>query len=191
VLEIEVKVRIADPAAARTKLLAAGAILFKDRYREVNTLYDDKAGLLRLKRCALRLRTAGKKAFLTFKGEPRKSRSYKVREEYETEVKHPKRLAKILKGLGFVPVFRYEKTRAIFKKKTLKICVDETAAGNFLEFEGEREDIARFSKTLGISKPEWITLDYIQLLLAAGKGEEPPYSSSLTSPPSSAGNSSS
>lgn len=190
-LEIEVKVRIADPKAARTKLFAAGAVLFKDRYHEVNTLYDDRAGALRLKRCALRLRTAGKKTFLTYKGRPQKSRSYKVREEYETEVKHPKRLAKILKALGFIPVFRYEKSRALFKKKTLKICLDETAAGNFLEFEGEREDIARFSKTLGISKKEWITLDYIQLLLAAGKGEEPPYSSSLSSPTSSAGSSSS
>jgi adenylate cyclase class 2 len=191
VLEIEVKVRIADAKAARTKLLEAGAVLFKDRYREVNTLYDDRAGTLRLKGCAFRLRTAGKKTFLTYKGRLQKSRSYKVREEYETEVKHPKRLAKILKALGFVPVYRYEKTRAIFKKKTLKICLDETAAGYFLEFEGERENIARFSKTLGISKKEWITLDYIQLLLSAGKGEEPPYPSSLSSPPSSAGSSSS
>lgn len=189
--EIEVKVPVADLRPVRDRLLALGAILVKERHAEVNTLYDLRNRALCRKRQALRLRMAGKKAYLTFKGTPRKSRKYKVREEFETEVKNPRHLQKILKALGFVPVFRYEKLRTVLKKGPLKICLDETAAGNFIEFEGEREKIAQFSKRLRISKKDWIKLDYIQLLQKAGKEGWTPYPSSFPSPAPSSGSPSS
>lgn len=180
-LEIEVKVRVADLKAIREQLPALGAVPDKERYHEINTLFDFRSGILYEKREALRLRAVGKKAFLTFKGTPQKSRKFKVREEFETEVKNLKQLQKILKALGLIPVFRYEKYRTIFKKGRLKICLDETAAGNFIEFEGEREKIVRFSRLLRIFKKEWIKLDYIQLLKKSGKKGSVPYSSSLPS----------
>jgi adenylate cyclase class 2 len=112
----------------------------------------------------LRLRRAGRKAFLTFKGAPQKSRRFKVREEHETEVKNEKALRQILKGLGFVPAFRYTKSRTTFRKGRLRISLDETAAGDFLELEGERSDIARYARTLGFSSAEMIKQDYVQIL---------------------------
>jgi len=187
VFEIEVKVLVADLKPIRDKLLAMGAVLVKEQHNEVNTLYDLRNRALYGKRQALRLRMAGKKAYLTFKGTPRKSRKYKVREEFETEVKNPRHLQKILKALGFVPVFRYEKLRTVLKKGPLKICLDETAAGNFIEFEGERQKIAQFSKRLRIPKKDWIKLDYIQLLQMAGKEGRAPYPSSFPSPAPSSG----
>lgn len=170
-LEIEVKARVSDLAALRKRLLELGADLVRERHAEVNVLYDFRSRDLLANRQALRLRTSGKKAYLTFKGAPRKSRRFKVREEFETEVKRPEYLRKILKGLGLIPVFRYEKRRTVFRKGTLKICLDETGAGNFAEFEGEREKIVRFSKVLGVPRTDWIKQDYVQLLIEAGKGE--------------------
>ena len=105
-----------------------------------------------------------KKSFLTFKGPPQKSRKFKIKEEYETEVKNEKQLRKILKFLGLTPVFNYQKYRTVYRKKHLKISLDETSIGNFIELEGKREEIVKFAKALGASKKEFIKLDYIQLM---------------------------
>jgi adenylate cyclase class 2 len=191
VLEIEVKIRIGDLAPLREKLLAAGLALARERHREINTLFDFRDRTLSRGRQALRLRVVGKTAALTFKGPPQKSRRFKIREEFETSVRSPNQLAKILRALGLVPVFRYEKRRTVYRKGTLSACLDELAIGNFLELEGEREKIVRLSERLGIARSAWITRDYVQMLSEAGFGEVPPYASSFSPPESLPGNSSS
>lgn len=190
-LEIEIKVRVPDLKPVRVRLLELGAVLVRDRHHETNTLYDFRDGALCGKQQALRLRTIGRKAYLAFKGTPQKSRRFKVREEFETEVNNGRHLQLTLKALGLVPVFSYEKRRTVLKKGPLKICLDETAAGCFIEFEGDREKIVRFAKLLKIPRNDWIKLDYVQLLKMAGKGGGSPYSSSLSPPMGSAGKSSS
>ena len=168
-VEIEVKVRVTDAAAMRQAILRSGALLEKERYPEENTLFDLRSGVLTSKKCALRLRRAGRKVFLTFKGAPQKSRRFKVREEHETEIRNEKALRKILHSLGFVSVFRYEKSRTAFRKGRLRISLDETAAGVFCEFEGERSDIVRYMRSLGFATAEMIKQDYVQILLQQGK----------------------
>lgn len=162
--EIEVKVRVGDLAAVRARLLDLGARIDKERHHEENTLFDFRDGRLTERREALRVRRIGRKAFLTFKGPPEKSRRFKIRLELETEVRDGKAFVRILSALGFVPVFRYEKRRTVLRKKTLKICLDETAAGTFVEFEGEREKIVRMARVLGFPQKDWIKKDYVQLL---------------------------
>jgi len=162
--EIEVKIRAKDLTSFREKISQLGAILEKERFFEENTLYDFPSHTLYKKRQALRLRVIGKTIFLTFKGPPQKSRKFKIREEYETAVKNQKQLKKILKSLGLVPVFNYQKYRTILKKGSLKICLDETSVGNFIEMEGERNKIVKFAKDLGFSKKEYIKLDYVELI---------------------------
>ena len=168
-IEIEVKLKLPDPKAFREALFRLGARLEKERHAEDNTLYDWRGGDLRQTRRALRLRLAGVKAFLTFKGRPQKSRRFKVREEFETEVKNEKHLRKILKELGLVPAFRYHKFRTVLRKGAVKICIDETAIGNFAELEGERSDIVRLAKSLGFSPADMIKRDYVELIQEAGK----------------------
>ncbi len=167
--EIEVKIRIDDLAKLARKLLVLGAKLAKDRFWEENTLYDFPSKLLYNRKSALRLRTENKKAYLTYKGPPQKSRKFKIREEYETEVKNAKHMKKILKELGFVPTFSYDKFRTIYRTKKLKISVDETSIGNFVELEGEQSHIVRFASSLGYAKKEFIKKDYIQLLKMGDK----------------------
>lgn len=170
-VEIEIKIKIEDIPAVAKKILDQGAVLEKERDTEENALYDYSSRLLYQKQQALRLRKMGKKTFLTFKGAPQKSRKFKIRDEYETEIKNEKQIKKILKSLGLGPVFHYKKYRSTYRKKRLKICLDETAVGNFIELEGQREEIVKFAKALGYTKKEFIKLDYVQLLEKQGKME--------------------
>ena len=163
-IETEVKLAVADLRQIREKLLAAGAVLERERLFEENTLYDTPEGHLKSAGAALRLRTVEKKTRMTFKGPLQKARSFKVREEHETGIHDGGQMRKILKSLGYRPVIRYAKHRTAFRKGRLKICLDETAAGVFLELEGRRHEIVRFARALGYSRKDFITLDYIRLL---------------------------
>jgi adenylate cyclase class 2 len=171
--EIEVKIKVGDPVDARRRLLALGAVVERERTLEENTLYDFPSGLLASKRQALRLRTVGRTTFLTFKGAPQKSRSFKVREEYETDVRSAKQAREILRGLGLKAAFAYRKHRTRLRKGRLKVCLDETPVGNYLELEGERHEITRFARALGFRRADFITLDYVQMIKAAA-GTAPP-----------------
>lgn len=162
--EIEVKIRIEDPQAVREKIVALGAVVLRDRHVEKNILFDFESGALHAGRRALRLRTAGKRGTLTFKGEPKRSRSFKVREEYETQVRDPRELRKILKSLGLREAFAYSKRRTVLRKSRLTICIDETTVGNFLELEGERHEIVRFARALGFKRADFITSGYVEMI---------------------------
>lgn len=163
-VEIEVKVRISDLKKIKERIETQGARCVRSRHLEENTLYDFTDRSLYAKQHAVRLRSVDKKTFLTFKGAKQKSRKFKIREEFETEVKNKKQLEKILQSMGLKPVFRYQKHRTVYRKKNLKISLDETSVGNFLELEGSQSDIVRFAKELDISKQEFIKADYIQLM---------------------------
>jgi len=164
--EIEVKIRIEDPKAARDKVLALGATVARDRHLEENALFDFDPPRLHPARRALRLRRAGRRATLTFKAEPRKSRSFKVREEFETQVHDPKQARRILEALGLRETFRYRKHRTVLRKARLTICIDETPVGCFLELEGERHEIVRFARALGYKRADFITHSYVKMLAA-------------------------
>ena len=162
--EIEVKIRVDNFEKLDQKLATLGAELVKGRHWEENTLYDFPSKSLFSQKRALRLRLENKKAYLTYKGPPQKSRKFKIREEFETEVKKGKQTEKILKELGLIPTFQYKKHRTIYRLKKCKICLDETSVGNFVELEGEQSQIVRIATSLGFQKKEFIKLDYIQMI---------------------------
>lgn len=173
-VEIEIKVRVDDLAALQARLAAMGAAVVQERHREENVLYDFRDKRLAGGRQALRLRRVGRKAFLTFKGAPEKSRRFKIRTEYETEVRNGRQLVRILQSLGLVEAVRYEKFRTVLRLGTLTICLDETRAGTFAEFEGEREKITRIARALNIPSSEWIRKSYLTLLREAGEQKSDP-----------------
>ncbi len=187
-IEIEVKIRIENLKETRQKLLDLGCLVDRDFYREWNVLYDFADSRLEKARQALRLRRIGRKAFLTFKGQPLKSRSFKIREEYESEVKNFRHIKKILQKLGLRPVFEYRKKRMLLRKDRVKICLDETEAGNFIELEGKRSDLVRLAARLGYSRKDFIKLDYVQMIKEKRQSD---YLSSSSKPPSSSSSSNS
>jgi adenylate cyclase class 2 len=167
--EIEVKIRIDDPKAMRAKILSLGTAVARERHLEKNVLYDFDPPRLRPGRRALRLRTTGRRATLTFKGEPQKSRSFKVREEFETQVQDPRQLRLILKALGLREAVSYCKHRTVFRKARLTVCLDETPVGDYLELEGERHEIVRFARALGFGRADFITRSYVEMIGAPGE----------------------
>ena len=153
-----------------SKLLALGVTLVRERRQEDSAFYDFPSKALRAGQKALRLRTAGRRTTLTFKGPCQKARSFKVREEFETDAANRGQLKKILQALGLQPVFGYRNYRTIFRKARLTIALDETTVGTFLELEGERHEITKFAKALGFSRADFITATYAELM--EGKGND-------------------
>jgi adenylate cyclase class IV len=79
-------------------------------------------------------------------------------------------LARILSALGYLPVFRYEKFRTTYALpgiSALKIELDETPMGTYLELEGSVAGIDRAACHLGYSRREYITGSYGALYLAS------------------------
>jgi adenylate cyclase, class 2 len=190
--ETEIKLRIMDLKALQQALkkMKATVAKGKGRVHEYNVLFDTPEGTLAKHEQMLRIRTEtpeakgakGKKATkpevtLTFKGPSCGNRSgqqrggdHKVREELETEVDDAEALMKIFEGLGMHIFFRYEKYRTTFRlpagqrwAKELKIELDETPIGIFVELEGPSEAIDRAADGLGFSKRDYITENYLVL----------------------------
>lgn len=159
--EIEIKIAIQTPAAARKLIVAAGFELHVPRVFESNVLYDFADLRLRRSGKVLRLRVAGPVATLTFKGKSIDTR-HKVREEVETTFQHPGAMRRVFSELDLRPVFRYEKYRTEYRRPAERgiITLDETPIGNFLEIEGRPRWIDRTARQLGFSHQDYITSSY-------------------------------
>ena len=148
--ETEIKIPVADLEPLRAKLRESGAVETRAAHEEDNTLYDDAAGRLSGAGVALRLRIAGGRGLLTFKGEARFQGDLKIREELETAVGDPETMRAILVRLGFVPRFRYQKRRQELELLGCTVCLDETPIGSFVEIEGSADDIRTALARLGL-----------------------------------------
>jgi adenylate cyclase class 2 len=121
------------------------------------------AGLLTYKGPSLKLeeRNGVKQA-----GGRRARQRYKVREEVELEVGNPEKLGRILKALGLKPSFRYEKVRATYELRGVpgvKLDLDVTPVGTYLELEGPPRQIDRAARRLGYGVSGYITRSYLAL----------------------------
>jgi adenylate cyclase class 2 len=175
-LEIEIKLRIDSVAATRGLLRRLGFSIVKPRVFEINTIFDTASGTLRNGRKLLRLREAGHRHMLTFKGPPHSGR-YKSREELESAFSDPASMRRILERLGYAPVFRYEKYRTEYASadQAGAVMLDETPIGAFLEVEGRPPWIERTARALGFLPGDYVTASYGRLYLdhCRAKGVEP------------------
>jgi adenylate cyclase, class 2 len=195
--ETEVKLRVGNRAAFLRQLARLKAKLARPRVHEMNALYDTGAGdllrrgqMLRLRveepapemssNCTERSSRRGRErakicAWLTFKGPPRGTKAYvanryKVREEHEVRFFDHEEMARILETLGLRPSFRYEKFRTTYELphvSRLKVALDETPIGLFVELEGECDDIDRAAKLLGFAASDYINKSYGALFMEA------------------------
>jgi adenylate cyclase class 2 len=167
--EVEIKLRVADVAALRRRLRENGAVRI-GRVRERNVLFDTPDRRLLREGKLLRLRWNNSAPVLTFKtpaprGSGRGTR-YKVRRELEFPVARPMEMEAVLEGLGFVRGFQYEKFRTSYRVRglrKLKLEVDETPIGCFVELEGPRREIDRAARLLGYGARDYITANYFVL----------------------------
>jgi len=191
--EIETKLRVSDLREIHKTLRLVHAREISPRTHELNTLYDTPAQELRRLGRLIRLRVervAGNSnrkheqghAVLTYKAPVRSrkagknaraaaaSRSrFKVKEEAEVSVTGAQPMDRILRGLGLRPTFRYEKYRTTYLLpgiRGLKVELDETPIGDYLELEGSPASIDRAASRLGYAPSDYIQATYGALYLA-------------------------
>jgi len=159
--EIEVKFYIADNMQQiREHILALGAKPL-GRVFESNILFEDEARSLRKKNCLLRLRKDSKTK-LTFKSSPiAADNQFKIRRELEVEVSDFSKMNSILEALGFRKEQIYEKWREEFVLDSTIFCMDTMPYGNFLEIEGEKENIRPLAEQIGLGWEQRIITSYI------------------------------
>lgn len=166
-LEVEVKFLLADRAAFRARLLAAGAALTRARVFERNTRFDTPDQRLLQGEELLRLRqdTAVR---LTYKGLAAADllSEAKIREELEIEVSDFDTTTLILTHLGFAPVQVYEKYRETFSWQDVEIVLDELPYGDFIELEGAETAIKPAVAHLGLPWEKRLTTNYLALMAA-------------------------
>lgn len=160
---------MAGPEEARERVRGAGATPLRPRRLQHDVLVDTADRRLLDAGTALRVRTDGDRAYLTFKG-PVQPGPMKVREEIETEAASGTALLAILDALGYAPAFRYEKYREEYAADGAVIAIDETPIGTFVEIEGTAAAIDGLAVRLGFSRADFVTASYRALFLAAQSG---------------------
>jgi adenylate cyclase, class 2 len=163
-LEREIKLRFGSADEARAAVLAAGGRPWQARRLQDDTLFDAADQRLRSVRSALRVRREDGGCRLTFKGPPQPG-VMKVRAEHETVVGDAEVMVAILAGLGFTPVFRYQKYREEFAAPAVVVAIDETPVGVYVELEGEQPAIETLAAALGRGPDDYITDSYRGLFL--------------------------
>jgi adenylate cyclase class 2 len=193
--EIEIKLRVQDVDALRSRLKRLRAREISPRTHESNTLYDTPRQHLRRRGQLIRIRieqpvssrvkrrpNETTPAILTYKGPSTSSRKprkaglpsvnhshFKIKDEAEVSVVEGGVMAGILRVLGLHPMFRYEKFRTTYTLpgiRDLKIELDETPIGIFLELEGSVARIDRAARLLGYERKDYLKETYGSLYLA-------------------------
>jgi len=152
-VETEIKLRYrGTPEDGRRLIEQRGYRLIEPRTLESDQLFDRAGAELRSADKLLRLRRAGARAFLTFKGPGTRER-HKSREEIELE------------RLGYSAVFRYEKYRTKFAAPGEPgiVTLDETPMGVFLELEGPAVWIDQAAERLAFTPADYLTGSYASL----------------------------
>jgi adenylate cyclase class 2 len=167
--ETEAKIRVSSLPAVKKKIRATGGQLLNARTFEATTLFDAPGGELRASGRSFRVRRYGSKGSVTLKGAARVFGGVKSREELETHVASPEVLAQILHAIGFLPQFRYEKYREMWKVGSTVVCLDETPLGHFVEIEGALSAISRVAKTLGLDAADSLSDSYPALWYGSGR----------------------
>jgi len=171
--EIEIKFRVDNLRQLNRRLRQTGFRLATRRTHEMNTLYDLRGQPLRKRGELLRLRKYGTAWLLTHKAKGSEGR-HKVRIETETAVEDGAKMEAILRALGFVPTFRYEKFRAEWEDAQGHVVVDETPIGNFGEIEGPPRWIDRTARLLGLEPEDYVTDTYATLFFNWKKATRSP-----------------
>ena len=166
-LETELKLRIPATGPFRPLLVAQGFREVTPAQPEQSILWD-RAGSLRDQGSALRTRDYAGRTRLTWKGAKVPDALLKIRPEQETGIEDGQALAAILRALGFEPVLRMEKVRAVWLRADLEACLDETPFGCYLELEGEPGAIQAAMLALGLTPDQAETRSYPELYLAHG-----------------------
>ncbi len=171
-LEIELKARVNDLAEIRDRLSSLhaereGRVLERDLY--LNAPHRDFG----VTDEALRIRHAGEKCTVTYKGRKKPGFHLKARDEFNCGVESGDVMARIFLSLGFTRVAEVTKWREYYRFRDATVCLDEVEGlGEFVEIElnnpgsVERpaEHVVALGEEIGVTG-EPILSSYLELLL--------------------------
>lgn len=151
--ETEVKIYLDSIEGMHTILQEAGAKLVRERTYERNVRYDVNDKSLTSRGVVIRLREDDS-VKLTYKEPGIIERGIITREELEVEVSDFDTMQAILGKFGYEPSMLYEKYRTIYFCHDTHIMLDELPYGDFIEVEGEKDNIEWVLDQLGLTGAE-------------------------------------
>lgn len=176
-LEVELKFPLTDPAAFRKRLLALGAVE-KETVEQADAYYNHPSRDFAQTDEALRVRSVGDKAWVTYKG-PKLGTAAKTRFELELPLaaETADGWAEVLTRLGFQAVATVRKQRTPFDLERggrgFELTIDEVeGVGVYAEVETLADDAAQeeaeqavrgVARELGLATPE--PRSYLECLL--------------------------
>ena len=158
--EREIKLPVSELDSVRRRLLELGAECEAEASRERNSIFDRNDEVYGAGK-ALRLRTDGRGARLTFKGPARYEAGIKVRQELETVVEDATTMREILEALDYRRVNGYEKVREVWRLGAALIALDHTPIGDFVEIE--HSDPATVAREIGLDPEKAESRSYLSL----------------------------
>jgi len=164
-IEREVKIPVPSFDGVRP-LLGQIDAKFLGTEQEVNRILDNAERVLYQRHQILRVRSTPD-GVLTWKGVLREHQAsgHKVRTELEVHVaaQEVETLLQLLEGLGFTEVLRYEKERDTWQWRGIQVMLDSLVFGQFVEIEGNADDIESAVQALGLDGYQRETRSYPEL----------------------------
>ena len=162
-LETEVKLYLEDMENVAARLVAAGATTHLPRVLERNVRYDNTQRTLMDNGIVVRLRQ-DYRTLLTYK-EPsdQKDDLALTRFEVSVEVSDFNAMQVILEKLGYTRVMVYEKQRTTYLLHDTEVVLDEMPYGDFMEIEGQPQDIRWVIERIGLEDAPRFKCSYVEL----------------------------
>lgn len=135
-VEKEYKFADVELESLREHLLGLEAERLAASALEDNLIFD-RDGELRQRGAVLRLRRDRRGSRLTLKGKVHLEGTLRVRSEEEIAVDDPDVAERLLEGLGYRVVRRYQKMREEWRLGGVTVALDHTPIGDFAELEGD------------------------------------------------------
>lgn len=163
--EIEVKIAAESAATVQALLAAHGFTVRNPRVFEQNIVLDDTENSVKGRNLLLRVRAAGDRVTVTFKGKEAPIGIHKRRVEREFQASDLDECLAVFAGLGFTPALRYDKYRTEFARgeEAGIVTLDETPIGTYMELEGPADWIDTTARQLGFSAADYVNLSYARL----------------------------
>lgn len=162
-IECELKIPVEGLDSIRRSLVEAGAEQLTGNELEVNILFDTADGGLTSSGQVLRVRRFNGRHLLTFKGPASFAGAVKQRREIELEISSDELISELLHALGYAPWMRYEKQRESWLIGDVRVELDHTPMGDFVELEGPTDLLGETARHLGLDPARALAQSYISL----------------------------
>ena len=162
-IECELKIPVDRLDDVRRGLADIGADRLTADLHEDNVLFDTADGRLASAGQVLRVRRVGGRQLLTFKGPATFAGAVKQRLEIELEIPSSEPISELLHALGYAPCMRYQKQRESWSVDDVRVELDHTPMGDFVELEGPTDALEATAARLGLDPAEAVAQSYISL----------------------------